>query len=106
MISTATRATQRAKILDLLVEARSGWVSLFAIRERASQYNARIFELRRLGFRIENKIGDLDGVRMSWFRLLARPSADHAPQQIDSASPTTKSFPEFGTLAPERYGVD
>ena len=32
------------------------------------------FELRRLGFHIENKIRDVNGVRHSWFRLI--PSAE------------------------------
>jgi hypothetical protein len=36
----------------------------------AAQYNARVLELRRLGFNIENKTERVEGVRHSWFRLL------------------------------------
>jgi hypothetical protein len=37
----------------------------------AAQYNARIFELRRRGFNIENRVEMRDdGSRHSWFRLI------------------------------------
>ena len=61
--------TQRDKILGVLVSARGGWVPLPEITALAAQYNARLHELRRLGFHIENRIRDMDGTRHSWFRL-------------------------------------
>lgn len=61
--------TQRDKILGVLISARGGWVPLGEIMQHAAQYNARLFELRRLGFHIENRIRDMDGTRHSWFRL-------------------------------------
>ena len=88
-----SRATQRGKILALLIAARGDWVPLPEITECAAQYNARIFELRRLGFRIKNRTQDVNGVRHSWFRLettyaqeaVATPSAavaQPAPQSL------------------------
>jgi hypothetical protein len=48
--------TQRSKILALLVQARGAWVPLPDILALGiAQYNARIFELRRLGFAVENR---------------------------------------------------
>lgn len=62
--------TQRQAILDRLVEARGAWVALPEIVRFAAQYGARIFELRRMGFRIENRVQDMDNGRHSWFRLV------------------------------------
>ena len=63
------RATQRGRILELLIASRGDWVPLPEITNCASQYDARIFELRRLGFRITNRTKEVKGVRHSWFRL-------------------------------------
>jgi hypothetical protein len=68
--------TQRDRILGLLVSARGQWVGLPEIMEQAAQYNARLHELRKLGFMIENRIRDAGGTRHSWFRLV--PSAQGA----------------------------
>jgi hypothetical protein len=62
--------SQRARILGLLVSARGGWVASPEITALAAQYNARLHELRRMGFHIENRIRDVDGTRHSWFRLI------------------------------------
>jgi len=66
----ATRASQGGQILQLLISARGAWVPLPKIAQHAAQYNSRLFELRRLGFNIENKTKTVDGVRHSWFRLV------------------------------------
>jgi hypothetical protein len=70
--------TQSAAILRLLVEARGAWVSLPEVMALGiAQYNARIFELRRLGFTIENRT-ETDpgtGARHSWFRLVNEPES-------------------------------
>jgi hypothetical protein len=110
VISSATRANQQSRILGLLV-AGGDWASLLAIKECAAQYNSRIFELRRLGFRIANKIREVEGMRMSWFRLEspsppALSTADASPQPKEISPEKASSFPWFGTLARERYGVD
>jgi hypothetical protein len=69
-VSLVERKTQRDAILGLLVSARGGWVELPEIMRLAAQYNARLWELRRLGFKIENRIRDVGGIRHSWFRLV------------------------------------
>ena len=100
-------ATQRGRILELLIAARGNWVPLPKIQACAAQYNARVFELRRLGFRIANKTRDENGQRHSFFRLVSRPAAPTLPQKENLVMPTTSgSFPEFGSLAPEGYGTD
>ena len=76
--------TQRAAILRLLMDARGAWVPLPKIMACAAQYNARVFELRRMGFNVENRTESVDGVRHSWFRLVNSPST----------SPESKSEPE------------
>jgi hypothetical protein len=88
-----SHATQRGQILSVLSAAGGGWVSLPKITECAAQYNARIFELRRLGFRITNRIREVEGRRRSWFRLESGPP--------DLRAATASSFPEFGNLASE-----
>lgn len=66
------RKSQRAAVLKLLLDARGAWVPLPEILALGvAQYNARVYELRRLNFRIENRV-EVDpetGVRRSWFRL-------------------------------------
>lgn len=61
----STTNSQRAKLLAVLRCAHGAWVPLPEIQAAAgSQHGARIYELRRLGHRIENKPGG------GWFRLL------------------------------------
>jgi hypothetical protein len=62
--------SQCAAILRLLIEAHGAWVPLPEIMACAAQYNARVLELRRLGFNIENRTERVDGARHSWFRLV------------------------------------
>jgi hypothetical protein len=111
----SARATQRGAILRLLIAAKGDWVSLLEIRERAPQYNARIFELRRLGLRIENKIRDIGGKRLSWFRLLNSPkhaesvnAAPDSPARALTRDPkaATEEPSLFGSLAPGRRYPD
>ncbi len=77
---------QRARILALLVNARGRWVPLPEILElHISQFGARIFELRRTGFQIENKIErDDSGVVHSWYRLLRSASAPAPPNPAET----------------------
>ena len=67
------RATQRSRILELLVAAHGEWVPLPQILAlRISQVGARILELRRSGFNIENRTEIIDGQRHSWYRLITK----------------------------------
>ncbi len=78
--------TQRARILRLLLDAKGSWVPLPAILDlHISQFGARIYELRRTGFVIENKTErDDSGVVHSWYRLVSSPTP---------AAPTVKPEP-------------
>lgn len=69
--------TQAAALLRLLIEAHGSWVPLPEILKLGiAQYGARVLELRRLGFNIENRTERVTGTRQrhSWFRLLNSPS--------------------------------
>jgi hypothetical protein len=76
--------TQRAAILRLLIDARGAWVPLPQILDlHISQFGARIFELRRLGFSIENRTErDDSGVVHSWYRVVGDLPKDesHTPK--------------------------
>ena len=68
------RSTQSAALLRLLIDAHGSWVPLPQILALGiAQYGSRIFELRRLGFVIENKTERINGARHSWFRLVNSP---------------------------------
>lgn len=99
--------TQRARILNLLIEARGREVPLPEISACACQYGARIFELRRLGFVILNRTEDRDGVRHSFFRLVSGPSqADTstpaAADRVVPANPQTQSAGDVTSESPAR----
>lgn len=66
--------TQCARILRLLIEARGAWVPLPQVMACAAQYNARVLDLRRLGYAIENRIEKINRKRHSWFRLVNSPA--------------------------------
>ena len=105
-MNVSSKATQRTRILALLTSAHGDWVPLPKITACAAQYIARVYELRRLGFKIVNRTRDVEGVRHSWFRLESDPQevrpSEHprnthpAPHQ---ASPVPGSL--FGDLSPE-----
>lgn len=71
-MTPASTKSQRGRILRLLIDADCDWVPLPEIMECAAQYNARVHELRKLGFAIENRTEtDAEtGIRHSRFRLL------------------------------------
>lgn len=73
-VGLVQRKTQRAALLRLLIDAHGSWVPLPQILALGiAQYNARILELRRLGFVIENKTERINGARRSWFRIVNSP---------------------------------
>jgi hypothetical protein len=85
----AEHRTQRSKLLRLLLEAHGAWVPLPEILDlKISQYNSRLYELRKLHFNIENRTESVNGVRHSWFRLVSGPqTAMPAPVQRPAVSP-------------------
>lgn len=100
-----SRASQRQRILELLLSARGDWVPLPKVQACAAQYNARLYELRRLGFRITNRICKVHGQRHSWFRIEPAVTAvNRSEHAVVAPAATGLSFPQFGNLAPERYG--
>ena len=69
------RKTQSAALLRLLIDAHGSWVALPEILALGiAQYGARILELRRMGFNIENRTERVNGARHSWFRLVNSPA--------------------------------
>jgi hypothetical protein len=99
--------TQRNQVLPLLVAARGDWWPLPKITNGAAQYNARIFELRRLEFKIQNLTSEVDGVRHSWFRLDSMASVEPIKQaQATSTFPDGVSSPQFGSLIKKSHRVD
>lgn len=93
--------TQRNKILALLLERR-GWVPTPEIASIALQYSARILELRRAGYVIENKLETTETGAHSWFRLVgpepapAVPVRPSAPPQVVSKVNNSGQLPLFG----------
>lgn len=84
------RKTQRDRILRVLGDARGEWMPLPDILALGiAQYNARIFELRRLGIAIENRTEtDTEtGARHSWFRLSSLPGEVQEPGAQRQQSP-------------------
>jgi hypothetical protein len=98
--------SQQSRLLDTLASVRGEWVPLPRILElKISQFGARILELRRLGYRIVNRTENVNGKRHSWYRL--EPGSRDSgikPERTAVSSPGTESFPQFGSLGPERYG--
>jgi hypothetical protein len=94
------RANQRNRLLDLLKNQSPYWVPISDVVSIAGfQYGARIFELRRLGHRIENDPGRA-------FRLVTRPISE-ATTPTPAATERAEESPAnreslFGELSPDR----
>jgi hypothetical protein len=98
--------TQRGEILGLLIKAHGDWVPLPQIMACAAQYNARVFELRRLGFGIENRT-EIDvetGQKHSWFRLVGVQRSSDWYERDHGARPKssepTDGLPLFTAVQP------
>jgi len=93
------RANQGAQLLALLKAYSPNLAPLREVVDVAGfQYSARIFELRRLGHRIENEPG-------RGFRLVTcLPAAVESPtiEIHDRVPPSTESTSLFGDLTPDR----
>jgi hypothetical protein len=85
---TKQSKTQRDALLDLLKAASGKWVPLPDILGLGiAQYSARIHELRKEGFRIENRTERINDTRHSWFRLVSEsaPLSQELPWMRDRA---------------------
>lgn len=61
--------TQRQELALLFNNHPNQWIPLPDIlRLGIAQYNARVHELRRAGYHIENKVEVVGGRKHSWFR--------------------------------------
>lgn len=82
---------QNKRILYLLREAGGAWVPLPQILALGiAQYSSRILELRRLGFKIENRMERVRGARRSWYRLVDASSSKASEILRSSASDSEK----------------
>jgi hypothetical protein len=109
--------TQRARILRLLSDARGEWVGLPQILDlHISQFGARIFELRRTNFTIENRTQrDDSGVVRSWYRLVPQISeaqvtrlwtvatAAHVAVEEVRAIIRARGFESTRKITPDKY---
>ena len=95
--------TQRARILERLAGAQGAWVPSPEIASLAQQYGARVYELRRGGFVIENKTetDEATGERRSWFRLVRQSPAASTPP-CDPYPHRVTSLPLFDAPGAQR----
>src|SRR6185436_8366453 len=71
---SATKETQRNNILAKLIAAKGKEVPLPEIASCAAQYQSRLFELRRMGYRIPApRMETVNGQRRTWYRLECGP---------------------------------
>jgi len=103
-VISSTTKSQRQRILDLLLGARGQEVPSIVLARISLQYGARVKELRELGFRISNRTERRAGKVNGYFRMESAPEEQpHSSLTSTLTRPATGSFPEFGSLAPERY---
>jgi hypothetical protein len=87
--------------LGLLIEARGQWVPLYEILDLGiAQYNARLFELRRAGFAVENRKERRDGKLLSFFRLSPAVAQRAVSKQREQTKSAAGPVSLFGDLSP------
>jgi Helix-turn-helix domain len=102
--------TRGAEILRVFVDAQPSWVPLPQILALGiAQFNARIFELRRRGFTIENRTetdSETD-TRHSWFRLVNPPaSCPPADPKAAHDTPPSKSVDSYKSATGKKRAAD
>jgi hypothetical protein len=80
-MSDSQKKGQRARILRVLLQSRGREVPAFEPAEIALQYNARIFQLRAMGFDIQSRSETVNGQKRSWFRLAMTPVSTQPDNQ-------------------------
>jgi hypothetical protein len=102
--------TQRGEILSLLIKALGDRVPLPKILALSVQYNARLHELRKLGFRIDNERERVDGQVRSCYRLIL--DSQESPKSKSEAgdAPISQDNPQsetlFGDISRDRSYVE
>jgi Helix-turn-helix domain len=102
--------TQRGRILALLMVACCGEVGLPEILQLGiARYGARIGELRKRGYDIQNRTETVDGEKRSWYRLVPSPTLPAQSQERVAAhdsfskpAPTNSQPALFDLGAPDR----
>jgi hypothetical protein len=105
MTQPANSKNQRQRILDLLLAAHGSDVPGVALSRISLQYGARVKELREMGCRITNHTERRGGKVCGYFKLESVPALAQPSSHSTIAVLEPSSFPEFGSLEPERYGV-
>jgi hypothetical protein len=93
------KLSQRARILRLLLTASEIPLPMI-LAMQIGQYNARIKELRSLGFDIRNRTAHPDGQVHSWYSLVSDPnsgSCDWFQEKMGKPRPTNPAA-DFGPL--------
>jgi len=105
-IARGERCSQRQRILDVLLAARGTEVPSVVLSRISLQYNARVKELRELGFRIVSRTERRDGQVYGYFRLELGAPATGLMRPMDPISTTRviETTSLFGDdLVPERH---
>lgn len=102
-----SQKTQRGKILALLLAARGGWVPAYEIARFGLQFSARLLELRRAGFDIQNKTARVGKQVHSWYRLQLgspAPAPELVPASPNPSPPSEAKQTSMFTPAELRGG--
>jgi hypothetical protein len=96
-MTRGSRGTQRDRILGLFQSRPGQWIGLPEILALGfAQFGARIYELRREGYTIENKTEHRDGKTLSWYRF-SGPRSGALKVKVRPAAATL-----FGDMSPDR----
>ena len=93
---SASKKTQRQRILDLLLSARGRDVPSLALSRISLQYGARVKELRGLGFKIQNRTERRSGKVCGYFRL----QGGYGRQARETTEVPSTTL--FGDISPDR----
>ena len=100
------RATQRSRILEILRTANGREVPLPAIAAIAAQYNARVYELRRMGYRITNRRQRMaDGALHTWFKLESSPTSEVQDNEVNIVDPMSAAPSQAGFFVVQGGGA-
>jgi len=72
--------SQAARILRMLEANGLEWTSARDLSDVSLQYCARLYSLRHVGHKIENKVVTRDGTRFGYYRLAPKPKPVSRPQ--------------------------